>query len=77
MRHARTNMKRSGRAQYRLCYDDHLHCNASRHEALFKNSTQNQFDTFSSLGQLFLDYYFSGQINGPLGRKKDMGERSH
>ncbi len=71
------DMEHSGRAQYRLCYDDHLHCNASRHEALSKNSTQNLFDTFSPLGQLFLDYYFSGRINGLLGRKILMVERSH
>ncbi len=68
------DMKHSGQAQYRLCYDDHLYCNASCHEALSKNSTQSPFDTLSSLGQLFLDYYFSGQING----LKDLdGGRSH
>lgn len=71
------DMEHSGRAQYRLCYDDHLLCKVSRHEDLTRNSTQNQFDTFSSLGQLFLDYCFSGQINELLGRKISMVERSH
>ena len=70
--HFRSDMKRSGRAQRRLCHDDHLRCDASRHEASSKNSTQNLFDTFSSLGRLFLGHYFSGQINGlPGGRDLD------
>lgn len=61
---SRFDMERSGKDQYRLRYDDHLRCNASRHEASSRNSTQSPFDTSSSLGQLFLDYYFSEQING-------------
>lgn len=65
-----SDIEHSGWAQYRLCYDDHLCCNASRHKALARNSTQNLFETLivrASNFRLLLwpDY------------KASQGERSH